>query len=144
MIRYCSCGCNSCLNDNKEICDKIRTFKDCEYSIRPQLHVLCEKVGFMLDEYDDLFDDKFDCLDKIGYFETEASKMITTGDIIVIKICDNHPYYLLNLTKYPYETDETVCNCYNHKFLPYHQVLEDNYLDLGKEQEDNDVYYIDY
>ena len=36
------------------------------------------------------------------------------------------------------------CNGYNHKSPPYHRVVEDNYLELYKDQKDNDVYYIDY
>lgn len=100
--------CNNCLNDNKEICDNIRTFKDCEYLIRPQLHYFCEKAGSIQDEDEGLFYDEFVELDEIEYFEKDASQLITKGDIAVMKTDDDRLYYLLKLTKDPYETKDTV------------------------------------
>ena len=81
---------------------------------------------------------------KFEYFKSEASKLILKGDIAVIKTGDDHPYYLLKLTKDPYETQETITDSYNHKFPPYHTVIEGNYLELHKEQKDSDLYYVDY
>ena len=81
---------------------------------------------------------------KFEYFKSEASKLILKGDIAVIKTGDDHPYYLLKLTKDPYETQETITDSYNHKFPPYHRVLEGNYLELHKEQKDSDLCYVDY
>ena len=70
--------------------------------------------------------------------------MILKGDIAVIKTGDDHPYYLLKLTKDPYETQETITDSYNHKFPPYHRVIVGNYLQFQKEQKDSDLYYVDY
>ena len=36
------------------------------------------------------------------------------------------------------------CDGYNHTFPPFQQLVKGNYLELHKDQEDNDVYYIDY
>ena len=33
---------------------------------------------------------------------------------------------------------------YNHTFPPFQQLVKENYLELHKDQEHNDVYYIDY
>ena len=48
------------------------------------------------------------------------------GDIAVIKTGDDYPYP------------------YNHNFPHYHRLVEGNYLELHKEEKDNDVYHIDY
>ena len=56
-------------------------------------------------------------------FETEASKLIQEGDIAVIKTGDDHPYYLLKLTKDPYETMSFTTDGYGHEFPPLHHVL---------------------
>ena len=64
---------------------------------------------------EDICDDEFDELE-IEYFKSEASKLILKGDIAVIKTGDDHPYYLLKLTKDQYETPETITDSYNHKF----------------------------
>ena len=119
---------------------------DCEHLILPQLHNFNEKnqVECNQDAEEDISDNEFDELDEIEYFESEASKLILKGDIAVIKTGDDHPYYLLKLTKDPYETQETITDSYNHKFPPYHRVIEGNYLELHKEQKDSDLYYVDY
>ena len=111
-----------------------------------QLHNFNEKsqVECNQDAKEDIFDDEFDELDEIEYFESEASKLILKGDIAVIKTGDDHPYYLLKLTKDPYETQETITDSYNHKFPPYHRVIVGNYLQFHKEQKDSDLYYVDY
>ena len=145
MARQCSCGCKSCLS-NEEPCESIAAFKDCEHLILPQLHNFNEKsqVECNQDAEEDISDDEFDELDETEYFESYALKLILTGDIAVIKTGDDHPYYLLKLTKDLYETQETVTDSYNHKFPPYHRVIEGNYLELQKEQKDSDLYYVDY
>ena len=118
-------------------------FRDCEHFILSQLHNFNEKsqVECNQDAEEDISDDEFDELDEIEYFESEASKLILKGDIAVIKTGDDHPYYLLKLTKDPYETQETITDSYNHKFPPYHRVIEGNYLKLHKEQKDSDLHY---
>ena len=145
MAHQCSCGCKTCLN-NEEACENIAGFRACEHLILPQLHNFNEKsqVDCNQDAEEDTSDDEFDELDEIKYFESEASKLILKGDIAVIKTGDDHPYYLLKLTKDPYETQETITDSYNHKFPPYHTVIEGNYLELHKEQKDSDLYYVDY
>ena len=69
-------------------------------------------------------------------------KLILKGEIAVIKKGDDHPYYLLKLTKDAYENQETITDSYNHKFPLYHRVIEGNYLDLHKEQKNSDLYYV--
>ena len=73
----------------------------------------------------------------------EASKLIQKGDIAVIKTGDDHPYYLLKLTKEPYETEELVRDDYGHDFPPFHRVIEGHYLELHKALKEGDVYYLD-
>ena len=76
-------------------------------------------------------------------FGTDKSKLIAKGDTGVIKTGDDDSHhYLLKLTKDPQETEHTVCDGYNHKFPPYHWTKEGNYLDLHKEQKNNDVYCV--
>ena len=42
------------------------------------------------------------------YIESDASRVIAKGDIAVIKTSDEYPYYLLQLTKDPFETEDLV------------------------------------
>ena len=144
MPRQCSCGCKSYLN-NEEACESIAAFRDCEHLILSQLHNFNEKsqVECNQNAVEDICDDEFDELE-IEYFKSEASKLILKGDIAVIKTGDDHPYYLLKLTKDPYETQETITDSYNYKFPPYHTAIEGNYLELHKEQKDSDLYCVDY
>ena len=76
-------------------------------------------------------------------FETDKSMLIAKGDTDVIKTGDDDSHhYLLKLTKDPHETEHTVCDGCNHKFPPYQWTKEGNYLDLHKEQKNNDVYCV--
>ena len=43
MARQCSCGCKSCLN-NEKACESIAALKDCEHLILPQLHNFTKKA----------------------------------------------------------------------------------------------------
>ena len=47
----------------------------------------------------DLNEDEVSELETAEFMENEASKLIQKGDIAVIKTGDDHPYYLLKLTK---------------------------------------------
>ena len=58
--------------------------------IQLQLHYFREKAGSIQDEDENLLYDEFDELDKIEYFETNASKLITKGDIAVMRTGDDH------------------------------------------------------
>ena len=62
----------------------------------------------------------------------------------MIKTGDDHSYYLLKLTKDPYETDEEVIDDYNHTFPPNHKVVEGNYFEVHKEIKDGELQYIDF
>ena len=75
--------------------------------------------------------------------ESEASKLIQNGDIAVIKTGDDHPYYLLKLTKESYETEELVKDDYGHDFPPQHRVVEGHYLEIHKTNKEGDLYYLD-
>ena len=69
--------------------------------------------------------------------------LIAKGDTDVIKTGDDDSHhYLLKLTKDPHETEHAVCDGCNHKFPPYQWTKEGNYLDLHKEQKNNDVYCV--
>ena len=92
------------------------------------------------DEYRDLNKDEINELESAEFMETEASKLIQ-GDIAVIVTGDDHPYYLLKLLKDPYETEGTLSDDYNHEFPPLHRVIEDNYFEFHKTNNEVDIYY---
>ena len=69
--------------------------------------------------------------------------MIRNGDIAVIKTSDDHPYYLLKLSKDPYKTSEIVVDDYKHQIPPLTKVVEGSYFELHKTSTDGDVYYLD-
>ena len=54
------------------------------------------------------------------FFEAEVSKYIEDVDVAVIKTGDDHAYYLLKLTKDPFETTKETTDGYKHTFPPFH------------------------
>ena len=60
----------------------------------------------------------------------------------MIKTSDDYPYYLLQLTKDPFETEDLVSDDYGHFFPPHHRVVEGHYLEIHKNIDDG-VYYLD-
>ena len=52
----------------------------------------------------DLDEDDLAERDSEEYMESDASKVIFQGHIVVIKTSDDYPYYLLQLTDDPFET----------------------------------------
>ena len=62
------------------------------------------------------------------FIKTEASKHIQEGDMVVIKIGDDHPYYLLKVASL-FETKAETTGDYRHTFPPAHGVVEGNYLE---------------
>ena len=91
----------------------------------------------------DLNEDKVNEWQEEMFVETEAAKFIVKGDIAVIKTGDDHPCYLLKLTSSPYETVSEITDDYRHTFLPYHRVVEGNYLEVFKECSDCSLYHVD-
>ena len=69
------------------------------------------------------------------YIETEASKFIQGGDIAVIKTGDDFQYYLFKLISTPFELQEQTTDHYNHKFPPFHRVVEENYLEVHRNKQ---------
>ena len=95
------------------------------------------------DATNDLNEDEIDERDQEEFMETEAAKLIQDGDIALVKTGDGHPYYLLKLTKAPYETESEVVDDYGNPFPPLHRVIEGNYLERHTSNNDGDVYYLD-
>lgn len=68
--------------------------------------------------------------------------MTLEDNIAGIKTGDDHPYYLVKLSSSPYETASEVTNDYKYIFLPYHCVIEGNYLEVFKKRSDGNLYYV--
>ena len=81
--------------------------------------------------------------DEMYFAETEASLLIKTDDIAVIKTGDDFPYYLLKLTCEPYTTEANEKDDYNHTFPINHKVVKGHYMEVFKETKDGDIYYLD-
>ena len=95
------------------------------------------------ESFTDLNEDEVNEWQEEMLVETEAATFIVKGDIAVIKTGDDHPYYLLKLTSSPYERVSEITDDYRHTFLPYHRVVEGNYLEVFKERSDGSLYYVD-
>ena len=95
------------------------------------------------ESFPDLNEDEVNEWQEEMFVETEAAKFIIKGDIAVIKTGDDHPYYLLQLTSSPYDRVSEITDDYRHAFLPYHHVVEGNYLEVFKERSDGSLYYVD-
>ena len=57
-----------------------------------------------VDSDGDLDEDEINEQESEEYLESDASTIIDSGDIVLIKTGDNYPYYLLKLKKDPYVT----------------------------------------
>ena len=90
----------------------------------------------------DLDEDEVRERDEEDYIESDASKVMVQGDIVVIKTSDDYPYYLLQLTDDPFETENIVSDDYGHFFPPNHRVMKGHYLEIHKNIEDG-LYYLD-
>ena len=75
--------------------------------------------------------------------ESEAAKLIQSGDIALIKTGDDHPYYLLKLTREPYETQAVAVDDYGNDFPPLHRIVEGHYLERHSTNNAGDIYYLD-
>ena len=81
--------------------------------------------------------------DEMYFAEKEASLLIKTDDIAVIKTGDDLPCYLLKLTCEPYTTEANETDDHNHRFPINHKVVKSHYMEVFKETKDGDIYYLD-
>ena len=155
QYRKSSCGCSFCLGGSYKDCLNINLFKECPEMLKMNTHTFKlkgtrqrKKKGKQSDESDDddycdLDEDEMNERESEEYFESDASKVIISGDIALIKTGDHHPYYLLKLIKDPYVTEDIVSDDYGHLVPPLHRVVEGHYLEIHKNNNDGDVYYLD-
>ena len=110
-------------NGDYKNCECLEQFKEYPKNIRMTARnftVSAKKKKDANDENDDLIDldeDEANEWEEM-HIETEASKYIEEGDFAVIKTCDEHAYYLLKLTSYPYETESKSLMITSTRFLP--------------------------
>ena len=71
---------------------------------------------------DDTTNDSSDKELEVEYDETEASALVTKGDVAVVKTGDDYPYYLITVTII---------------------LIKGHYLEVFKETKDGDIYYLD-
>ena len=81
--------------------------------------------------------------DEVFFTKTEASLLIKTNNITVIKASDNCPYYLLKLTCEPYTTETNEKDDCNHTSLINHKVVKGHYLEVFKEMKDGNICYLE-
>ena len=146
--RNISCTCISCLNGEFMLCNRKIKFNDVPEMITWQKHVFditskCKVVAAPFSTVTDLNDDEINERETAEFIESEAAQLIKEGDLALIKTGDDHPYYLLKLSKDPYETERVVSDDYHHNFPPLHRVIEGHYLELHKANNDGDLYYLD-
>ena len=148
--RNVACTCASCLAGTYTSCNRKSKFSEISDMITLKKHVFSKSYSKRKsdlndddDEMADLNDDEMNELESAEFMESEASKLIQNGDIAVIKTGDDHPYYLLKLTKESYETEELVKDDYGHDFPPQHRVVEGHYLEIHKTNKEGDLYYLD-
>lgn len=152
LHRKLACFCTSCVIGAYETCENKEKFIEISDMISLQKHVFSKSTKRPSkkknddsddEEISDLNDDEMTERESAEFMESEASQLITVGDIAVIKTGDDHPYYLLKLTKEPYETKTLVTDDYNHEFPPLHRVVEGHYLEIHSTGKDGDVFYLD-
>ena len=140
-----SCGCSFCVSGCYGQCDRLHEFKDHKKLITMQNHNFSAlNTNADISALDDQDLDENEANEQVNQFvHTEASKTIQAGEIAGIKTEDDYPYYLLMLTRSPYETVSTVTDDYNHVFPPMHRVVEGNYLEVHREVPNGKTYYLD-
>ena len=80
---------------------------------------------------------------RIFFTKTEASILVKTNNIAVIKASDNYPYYLLKLTCEPYTTETNEEDDCNHTSLINHEVVKGHYMEVFKETKDGNICYLE-
>ena len=144
LYRHIGCTCKECLGGSYASCQRKEKYEAISDMITLKKHIFRTSITKCNSSVDsDLNEDEVSELETAEFMESEASKLIQKGDIAVIKTGDDHPYYLLKLTKEPYETEELVRDDYGHDFPPFHRVIEGHYLELHKALKEGDVYYLD-
>ena len=97
--------------------------------------------GDDVDSDGDLDEDEIHERESEEYLESNASKIIVSGDIAFIKTGDNHPYYLLKLTKDPYVTEGVVSDDYGEVVFPSWKVVEGHCLEIHKNINDGYILF---
>ena len=70
--------------------------------------------------------------------------MLQVGDLAVIQSGDpHHPYFLLQLTCKPFETEIDVTDDYGHTFPSHHRVIRGHYLERFKEVKEGEIFYLE-
>ena len=77
------------------------------------------------------------------FTETEAFLLIKTNDIAVTKTSHKYPYYLLKLTSEPYTFEKNEKDDYNHIHPINCKVVIGHYMEIFKEMNHDDIYYLD-
>ena len=138
LYRKGSCGCFPCLNGICKECESLQKFEGHPAFIQMVKHTFSIKGNQRgkapvdeEDEFDSDEDEKNEW-DEM-FIETEVSKYIQQGYVVVIKTGDGHPYYLLKVTSSLFETESEVTDDYQHTFPPAHRVAEDHFLEIYKE-----------
>ena len=88
-------------------------------------------------------DDEIKEFEEYGFYESEAAKTLREGDIAVIKTSNDYPYYLLKLSRDPFQTNVVQTDDFNHQFPSLTKVIEGNYFEIHKSNTDCDIYYLD-
>ena len=125
-------------------------FVDNKDQMRPIWHTFKEKeegsakVKENKDKYSSSSEDSASESEKeIDYKQTEASCIVKCHDVAVLCTRNGFPHYLVNLSKDPFTTAESVKDDYGHYIPANIKVIEGNYLEIFKETKEGDLYYLD-
>ena len=93
-------------------------------TILPKLHDFYEEEQGYRDHYD------FEESDEDDFLVTEASHMISSCDIALVKTGNDYPCYLVELICYTFTTESETKDHYNHTYPPEHKIVIGNYLEI--------------
>ena len=150
--RNFSCLCKFCYSNDYENCIYLddAKFVDNKDQVRAIWHTFQEngeksaKVKGNKDKYSSSSEDSAcESKEEIDYEETEASYIAKCHDVTVACTGDGFPYYLVELSKDPFRTTESVKDDYGHYIPANTKVIEGNYLEIFKETKEGDLYYLD-
>ena len=128
FIKNFSCPCSHCLQPDYTQCIYVQRSdsisREKTDTILPKLHDFYEEEQGYRDHYD------FEESDEEDFLVTEASHMISSCDIALVKTGNDYPYYLVELICYQFTTESETKDHYNHTHPPEHRIVIGNYLEI--------------
>lgn len=117
------------------LCAKCSTLNEKIDTTLPKLHDYQEQGHRDDNDFDENVEEDF--------LVTEASQMISRGDIAIVKTGNDYLYYLVKLTCDPCTTESDTKYDYNHTYPTQHRIVIGNYPEIHQDTKDGTISYLE-